>query len=89
MDTHVKELGALQVAFGAIGVMLALPTVFESAALPASSAPAAIRRRAFAVPIIGLTGTALVAFLAVTSLPGVVIGIGLLRFCHGRALPAS
>jgi len=34
---------------------------------------------AIAVPIIGLTGTALVIFLLMTSLPGVIVGIGLLR----------
>ena len=27
MDTHVKVLGAIQVAFGAMGVMLALPII--------------------------------------------------------------
>jgi len=79
MDTHVKVLGALQVACGAMGVMLALLMVFvfggAAGIVGASGDPEA----AIAVPIIGLTGTALVAFLLLTSLPGVVIGIGLLR----------
>jgi len=34
---------------------------------------------AVAIPIIGLTGMATVSFLAVWSLPGVIIGIGLVR----------
>jgi len=79
MDTHVKVLGALQVAFGAIGVMLALLMIFvfggAAGIVGASGDPEA----AIAVPIIGLTGTALVVLLLLTSLPGVVIGIGLLR----------
>jgi len=79
MDTHVKVLGALQVACGVIGLMLALLMMFVfggvAGIVGASDDPGA----ALAVPIIGLTGTALVAFLLLTSLPGVVIGIGLLR----------
>jgi hypothetical protein len=79
MDTHVKVLGALQVAFGAIGVMLALLMIFvfggAAGIVGASGDPEA----AIAVPIIGLTGTALVIFLLMTSLPGVIVGIGLLR----------
>jgi hypothetical protein len=79
MDTHVKVLGALQIACGAIGVMLALLMMFvfggAAGIVGASGDPEA----AIAVPIIGLTGTALVVLLLLTSLPGVVIGIGLLR----------
>jgi hypothetical protein len=79
METHVKVLGALQIALGAMGLMMAmlLVVVFGGAAgiVGASGDPNA----SVAVPIIGLTGTALVAVLAVTSLPSVVIGIGLLR----------
>jgi hypothetical protein len=35
---------------------------------------------AIALPIIGLTGTMLVVFLVLTSLPGVIAGVGLLKF---------
>ena len=79
MDTHVKVLGAIQVAFGAMGVMLALLMIFvfggAAGIVGASGDPEA----AIAVPIIGLTGTALVGFLLMTSLPSVIVGIGLLR----------
>lgn len=79
MDTHVKVLGALQAALGAIGLLVALLLiiVFGGAAgiVGASGDPHA----AVAIPIIGLTGTALVAFLLATSLPGVIVGVGLLR----------
>ena len=37
------------------------------------------RPDAIALPIIGLTGTALVAFLLVLSLPNIIAGIGLIR----------
>ena len=80
MDTHVKVLGALQIAFGAIGVMLALLMIFVFGGVAGIVGASGDPEAAFAVPIIGLTGTALVVFLLLTSLPGVVIGIGLLRF---------
>jgi len=79
MDTHVKVLGALQIAFGAIGVMLALLMIFVFGGVAGIVGASGDPEAAFAVPIIGLTGTALVVFLLLTSLPGVVIGIGLLR----------
>jgi hypothetical protein len=79
MDTHVKVLGALQVAFGAVGLLLAALMVFvfggAAGIVGASDNPEA----SIAVPIIGLTGVALVAVLAMTSLPGIIIGVGLLR----------
>lgn len=79
METHVKVLGALQMALGAIGLMLAalLVFVFGGAAgiVGASGSPDA----SIAVPIIGLTGMALVGFLVLTSLPSVIVGIGLVR----------
>jgi hypothetical protein len=80
METHVKVLGALNIAFGALGLMgaLVLLLVFgvSASAMEVSGDPDA----AFALPIIGITGVALVAFLVVLSLPGIVIGIGMLRF---------
>ena len=79
MDTHVKVLGALQIAFGAFGLMAAVLLVFvfggAAGIVGASGNPDA----SIAVPIIGLTGIALVVFLLLTSLPSVIVGIGLLR----------
>jgi hypothetical protein len=79
METHVKVLGALNIAFGALGVVgaLALMLVFgiTAGAAGVSGDPDA----AFAAPIIGITGTALVTFLVLLSLPGIIIGVGLLR----------
>ena len=79
MDTHVKVLGALQIACGAIGVMLALLMMFVFGGAAGIVGASGDPEEAIAVPIIGLTGTALVVLLLLTSLPGVVIGIGLLR----------
>jgi hypothetical protein len=79
METHVKVLGALNIAFGALGLVgaLALMLVFgiSAGAVGVSGDPDA----AFAIPIIGITGTAVVTFIVILSLPGIVIGIGLLK----------
>jgi hypothetical protein len=79
METHVKVLGALQIALGALGLFgaLILVLVFGGAAgvVGASGDPQA----SIAIPIIGLTGMALVTFLLLMSLPSVITGIGLLR----------
>jgi hypothetical protein len=79
METHVKVLGALQIVMGAFGLLsaLALMLVFgvASSAVGMSGDPDA----AFALPIIGITGMALVGFLVALSLPSVVVGIGLLQ----------
>jgi len=79
MDTHVKVLGALQIAMGAMCLFgaLVLTLVFAGgmSAASLSDDPDA----AFALPFIGITGAAFVAFLLVLALPGIVIGIGLLQ----------
>lgn len=78
METHVKVLGVLQIAMGAFGLVGAclLVLVFGGAAgiVSASGDPQAT----IAVPIIGITGIALVLFLLALSLPSIIVGIGLL-----------
>jgi hypothetical protein len=78
METQVKVLAVLYIVLSALGTLAAfvIATVFSVASMAvASDGDAAV-----ALPIIGLTGTALVAFLLVVSLPGFVAGIGLLKF---------
>jgi hypothetical protein len=79
METHVKVLGTLQIAMsamcllGAIVLMLIFGGVIG--AVTAADDPDAM----VALPVIGLTGAALVSFLVVLSLPGLITGIGLLQ----------
>jgi len=79
MDTHVKVLAALEIVLGIMGMFGAAVMVIVfgigATAVGASGEPDA----AFALPIIGITGIALVTFLVLLSLPGIIIGIGLLR----------
>jgi hypothetical protein len=79
MDTHVKVLGALFIVFGALGTLAGLGFMallgFVGLAGAASDPDAWM-----ALPILGITGAALGAFLLAVSLPGIVAGIGLLKF---------
>ena len=80
MTTHVKVLGVLYIALSAIGLMaalflmLAVGTASSIVGLNAEPADAAV-----ALPIIGIAGSALVVFLLALSLPGLIVGIGLLK----------
>ena len=80
MTTHVKVLGVLYIALSAIGVavalflMLAVGTASSIVGLNADPGDAAV-----ALPIIGIAGSALVIFLLSLSLPGLIVGIGLLK----------
>jgi hypothetical protein len=79
METHVKVVGVLNIVFAALGLCLAavLSVIFAgSAAVVAANADADAR---IAVPIIGLTGSALVGFLVIWSLPSLFVGIGLVK----------
>ena len=80
MTTHVKVLGVLYIALSAVGVvaalflMLAVGTASSIVGLNAEPADAAV-----ALPIIGIAGSALIVFLLALSLPGLIVGIGLLK----------
>jgi hypothetical protein len=80
MDTHVKVLAVLHIAMGAIGVVGAcvLMLIFGGAAGIIGSIGDPDAR--IAMPILGITGMALVVVVLVRSLPGVIVGIGLLKF---------
>jgi hypothetical protein len=81
MTTHVKVLGVLYIALSALTLCAAL---FLGLGLGVASGivgqTAPPEDAAVALPIIGVAGTALVVFLLVLSLPGIITGIGLLKF---------
>ena len=81
MSTHVKVLGVLFIAFSALGVLAALFLMIAmGGAAGIVGAAADPDEAALALPIIGLAGTALVGFLLIVSLPGLVTGFGLLSY---------
>ena len=81
METHVKVLGVLYLAFSALGLLFALfllLAVGSAAGIVGVTADAS--DAAVAIPIIGLAGTALGVFLLLLALPGLLTGWGLLTF---------
>jgi hypothetical protein len=80
MTTHVKVLGVLYIALSAFGIIAAVFLMLAVGVAGGIVTTAADPNdAAIALPIIGLAGTALVTFLLLVSLPGLVAGIGLLQ----------
>jgi hypothetical protein len=81
MTTHVKVLGALYLALSAIGLLVAgfvfLALISAASVVGVAADP---DEAALAIPIIGIAGTWLVGFLVVLSIPGLIVGWGLLTF---------
>jgi hypothetical protein len=80
MANHVKILGAIYIALSTLSLFFALflaMAVGTAGAIVGTAADPG--DAAVAIPIIGIAGTALVAFLIIVSLPGLIAGIGLLK----------
>ena len=79
MQTHVKVVGVLYLAFSTLSLLFALflMLIFGGTAgivgMTADPSDAAI-----ALPVLGIAGTALIAFLILLALPGILAGWGLL-----------
>ena len=81
MQTHVKVLGVLFIVLSVMGLLVAafmLLAVGVAGGIVRSVADSA--DAAIALPILGLAGTGLAIFLSLLAAPGLVAGIGLLRF---------
>lgn len=80
MQTHVKVLAVLFIVLSALGVLLACFLLFLFGGVAGLVGTSGDADAAVAVPIIGLTGMALVIFTLALSLPGLITGFGLLNF---------
>jgi hypothetical protein len=80
MTTHVKVLGVLYIVLSGLGVCAALFMGLLFGTAGGVVAANADHDAAAALPFIGLAGSALVIFLLAVSLPGLITGIGLLKF---------
>ena len=80
MQTHVKVVAVLFIVIGGLNLLAAalfgVGAGIAGMAVGMSNDPDA----AAALPIIGLAGGALVAFLLILGLPPVIVGIGLMKF---------
>lgn len=80
MQTHVKVLAVLFIVLSALGVLFALGLMVVFGGVAGLVGASGDADAAVALPIIGLTGMALVIFTLVLSLPGLITGFGLLNF---------
>lgn len=81
MSTHVKVLGALFIVLSALGLLLALFMMLTfglSAGLVGMTADPVDAE--IAQPILAIVGAGLTIFFLVTSIPGIIVGWGLLKF---------
>lgn len=83
MRDHVRILGWLNIVLGGLGLLGAVIVflVFGGIAgivgIAGHDDPDAVR---MAVPVLGVLGTVIPLIIAVLSLPGIIVGVGLLRF---------
>jgi hypothetical protein len=81
MQTHVKVLGVTYLAVGGLMIVCALLLALTMGGVAGIvGATAEPQDAAIAIPILGIAGTALVAFLGIFSLPCLITGYGLVTF---------
>jgi hypothetical protein len=80
MDTHVKVLGILNIVGGVLGICGALVMILVFGGVAGIIAVDGDADAGIAIPIIGLTGSALVAGILLFSIPAIVVGWALYRF---------
>jgi hypothetical protein len=79
MDTHVKVLGVLDIALSCCGLLGAVVLMLIFGGVMGIVGASGDSDARVAMPFIGITGMALVSFLLVLSIPGFIVGIGLLK----------
>jgi hypothetical protein len=81
MQTHIKVLGVVYLAFGGLmllGALFLLVMMGGVAGIVGASAEP--EDAAIAIPVLGFAGTALALFLGVFSLPSLATGYGLIHY---------
>jgi hypothetical protein len=81
MATHVRTLGILHIVLGALGVLIGLMFLLFFGGLAAMVGLTDSSSDAFvAVPVLGGIGALIFVFVLLFSIPGIIVGIGLVRF---------
>jgi hypothetical protein len=80
MAQHVKILGILHIIFGALGVLGAMAALLIFGGVSALVAADHSSDSLAALPILGVIGGFLFILIMALSLPGLIIGIGLVQF---------
>lgn len=80
MQTHVKVVGVLYIVLSALGLLFALGVGAMFGIAGMAGAAADSEDAALALPILGVTGGLVTAFLVGVLLPGLITGFGLLAY---------
>jgi hypothetical protein len=81
METHVKVIGILHIALGCLGILLALGLLLLFGGVASVVGLSSQGRdAALAAPVIGGIGGFLFLLVLLLSLPGVIGGVGLVKF---------
>ena len=81
MTDHVRILAVLNIVFGALGLIGALVVLLIFGGVAGIIGSTVHDPDAqIAIPIIGVLGAGIVVLLLVVSLPGIIAGVGLLKF---------
>jgi hypothetical protein len=83
MRDHVRILGYLHIVFGSLGLLCALVVllVFGGiAGIVGAANPHDVEAWHIAIPVLGIIGLAICGFVMLLSIPGIVAGVGLLKF---------
>lgn len=80
MSTHVKVLGALFILFGAFYVLMAFGSSMLMGLVAGIVGTEGGQDAALGASILGLAGAAVFVILLCLGIPGIITGIGLLKF---------
>lgn len=82
MQQHVKVLGVLYIVLGALGILAALTCLLLFGGLAGITKVASERDpdALIGATVLAILGIGLFIFIAVLSIPGIVAGLGLLKF---------
>jgi hypothetical protein len=79
VETHAKVLGILNVVFGGLGLVGAVVLTVIFGGVTGLIGASGDRDAAVAASIVGVTGASLILITTLTSLPAIIIGLGLYR----------
>ncbi len=83
MRDHVRILACLHIVFGSLGVLCAIAAVLffgGIAGVLGAAVPHDLEAWHIAMPVLGMVGLAICGFFMLVSIPGIICGVGLLKF---------
>lgn len=79
MRTHISVLGVLHIVLGILGLIAALALLILFGGIASIVSMQDVPESEIAVPVLGTLGVGLFLFIAALSLPGLIVGWGLLK----------